>query len=108
MSSDPSTSTTFEFITDLFKSVDIIMLPIVFIMIGVIQIYNTVKNNKQFNKTYDQKNKSNELKTLFNTINNDLIKKLSVGDSSFATGPVGTKIHNNQESTSYVINQTQY
>ena len=98
MSSDPSTSATFEFITDLFKSVDIIMLPIVFIMIGVIQIYNTVKNNKQFNKTYDQKNKSNELKTLFNTINNDLIKKLDLSN----------KVNSNQESTSYVINQTQY
>ena len=49
-------STTMETITELFKNVDIIMLPIFLILFIIIKIYNSVKDNKHFTKIFNKTN----------------------------------------------------
>ena len=94
-------STTLEIVTELFKNVDIIMLPIFLILFIIIKIYNSVKDNKHFTKTYEQKDESIKHKTFSNSINNELVKKI--------TDSISTEnLKLDQKSSSYVINQTQY
>lgn len=101
MNSTDSTLSTFETVTELFKNLDIITLPIFLILFIIIKIYNSVKENKHFNKSYDQKDESIKHKTYSNSINNELVKKI--------TDSISTEnLKLDQKSSSYVINQTQY
>ena len=101
MNSTDSTLSTFETVTELFKNLDIITLPIFLILFIIIKIYNSVKENKHFNKSYDQKDESIKHKTYSNSINNELVKKI---DDVFSSEVL--KI-GQQNKSSYVINQTQ-
>lgn len=92
---------TLETVTELFKNADIIMLPVFLILFIIIKIYNTVKENKHFNKTYEQKDESIKHKSFSNNISNELVKK--IGESITVDG-----LKLDQKSNSYVINQTQY
>ena len=101
MNSTDSTLSTFETVTELFKNLDIISLPVFLILFIIIKIYNSVKENKHFNKSYDQKDESIKHKTYSNSINNELVKKI--------TDSISTEnLKLDQKSSSYVINQTQY
>ena len=101
MNSTDSTLSTFETVTELFKNLDIISLPIFLILFIIIKIYNSVKENKHFNKSYDQKDESIKHKTYSKSINNELVKKI---DDVFSSEVL--KI-GQQNKSSYVINQTQ-
>lgn len=91
---------TMETVTNLFKNLDIITLPVFLILFIIIKIYNTVKENKHFNKSYEQKDESMKHKSFSNNINNELVK--TIGETVRAEN-----VKLGQKSNSYVINQTQ-
>ena len=72
---------TFETITDLFAGIDIITLPIFLVVYVIMNIYNIVRDNKNFKKTYEQKREkmdnSNFYNSAFNQNSVDLIKTIS-------------------------------
>ena len=76
-----NTSSTFETITDLFAGIDIITLPIFLVVYVIMNIYNIVRDNKNFKKTYEQKREkmdnSNFYNSAFNQNSVDLIKTIS-------------------------------
>ena len=101
MNSTEVATSTMQTVSELFKNIDIITLPIFLILFIIIKIYDSVKNNKHFNKSYDQKDESIKHKTYSNSINNELVKKI---DDVFSSEVL--KI-GQQNKSSYVINQTQ-
>lgn len=101
MNSTEVATSTMQTVTELFKNIDIISLPVFLILFIIIKIYDSVKNNKHFNKSYDQKDESIKHKTYSNSINNELVKKI---DDVFSSEVL--KI-GQQNKSSYVINQTQ-
>ena len=95
------TMSTIETVTELFKNIDIITLPVFLILFIIIKIYDSVKNNTHFNKSYEQKDESLKHKTFSNSINNEIVKKI---EEVFTSDSI--KI-GQQNKSSYVVNQTQ-
>ena len=88
---------TFETITDLFAGIDIITLPIFLVVYVIMNIYNIVRDNKNFKKTYEQKREkmdnSNFYNSAFNQNSVDLIKTISNNLSN-------NSVHNNSGTAS--------
>ena len=99
---------TFETITDLFAGIDIITLPIFLVVYVIMNIYNIVRDNKNFKKTYEQKREkmdnSNFYNSAFNQNSVDLIKTISNNLGMVALQPKAesrnNSVHNNSGTAS--------